>query len=400
MAAGRSAHDARGEQRIDLVQYQLLGLGSGFFAHMLATLMVCWRHMLRAAAAVAVVTALAVEALGMAVSHQFPPHLTTNLLAAALALGLGYGVGATIFASELVRGALRALATLQTQAGLQDAGRGEERDLAMGLPAAPSGGSASLPILPLALPAYASSVARPRAVASDPVPARDPAPVPLQSAPYAQIAPQVATSLPVSEWSSQRIAVPLEPLSGPVYNAAPVVEPAPAVAPAYSPLRSGPAIGPAVGEPFRAVAQDAANPTGDYEEDGPTVMLLPENSLYVPQFAARRPLVPAAAAPGASVVDLPKGFGGPLERGAAQPPSSLVGALPGALPPLASAAPVSPPPDLYAPWSAVPPLDPAVSPTGRTELDPALAGVVAPGPEPGARDRRGRFIWPRLARRS
>jgi hypothetical protein len=361
-----------------------MGLGSGFFAHVLATLMVCWRRMLRVGAAVALVTALAVELLGFTVSHQFPPSLATNLLAVALALALGYGVGATIFADEVVRGALRALTLLQTQASGQR--------LAMELP------TEAAAALPTPLPAYWSRSTDPRADSSNPMvssgaSADRPAIRPVQQPSYVPIAPQVATSLPVSEWSRHFMPVaPLDPLP-----AAPPAGLEPAPAAAYAPRLSDPLI--AGREPFRAVEEDATKPATIYEEDGASVLLLPDNSWYAPRFAQQPQQrssapMPIGAAPGAQSAAMR------VQRGELWAAQSLYDGLPGALPPLAGAAPVSPPPELYAPWSVVPPLDPAISPTGRTELDPQFAGRRASGAKPEPRGLLGRIFWPRPARES
>jgi hypothetical protein len=305
----RAADRIRTEQDFS-VQYQLLGLGSGFFAHILATLLACWRRMLRAGGLAGLAVALIVEGSGFALTHQFPPSLITNVLAAALAAGVAYGVGATIFAGDLVRGALRALALLQGEAGARsEAAR-------LGAQSRPSGASTSqvtpLPLMP-AMPRPAQRAASARAIVPDFA--------------LSPVAPQVRTSLPVS---------------------AAHVPGSPSVLDA--PNRPGANIGRGDGGgSFRSVESIENAPTQPVticEEDSATVMLLPDNSLYVPKF------IPRPAIIGGTQAGL-DGMAGMM--GQALPPDR--GGRAGTLPPLGRLAPVSPPPDLYAPWLAVSALD-------------------------------------------
>jgi hypothetical protein len=303
------------------VQYQLLGVGSGFFAHILATLLVCWRRTLRTGMAVGGLAALAVELVGFELTHQFPPSVATHALAAALALALAYGAGATVFASELLRGALRALSLMQ--------GEAIARTEAARLTAqARSGGVRKGLVTPL--PLLSERALRPGVAGS---PRRRLAPSALQ----------VQTSLPLSD-AHHRVRAPAE---------APQV-----FVPMFVP---GGAVS-GMSESSHSFENDPTQPITVCEEDSATVMLLPENSLYVPRFLPKSPSAapaPAFRPPQSSWPSRPAQSGrmGRMGRMGALPPLAEAGS--GAAPIAAPWASASPPPDLYAPWSAVPPLEPA-----------------------------------------
>ncbi len=98
------------------MQYQLLGVNSGFAAHTLSTLLVSWRRMLRGAAYLGVGAFVATEVVAFTLLHQFPPSLPTNVVALALGVAMAYSAAATIFIQELFRGAIRALDMLEGKA--------------------------------------------------------------------------------------------------------------------------------------------------------------------------------------------------------------------------------------------------------------------------------------------
>jgi hypothetical protein len=295
------------------VQYQLLGIGSGFFAHILATLLACWRRMLRTGAAAGVICAVAIEIIGFALTHQLPPSVATNALAVTLGLGLAYSVGATVFAGGLLRGALRALALLQGEAGA----RAEAARLTAQAqpPGAYSRLATPLPLIPTVAPRTSPQGKRP-------------AMAPAQAPRWAPSGPGVQTSLPLSE-----AHLPAAAMANPMTHAV--------GAPAAYGQSYGQSYGRGTGAgsgphapPFRSIENDPTQPVTICEEDSAMVMLLPENSLYVPKFVPRWPIAPR---PAASVSSQPT-------------QGSRMGALPS--------------PDFYAPWTAVPPLE---------RIEPALA---------------------------
>ncbi len=322
------------------MQYQLLGVGSGFFAHILAALLVCWRRTLKTGAVVGGMTVLAVEAAASALTHQFPPSVATHALAAALALALAYGVGATVFACELLRGALRALSLLQGEAAARtEAARLTAQSLtAQSLTAQSQRVGAwkslvtPLPLLPATPPRPARAVRRQGMLAHS--------------------APQVQTSLPLSD-VRHHMRLPAGAMANPMSS--------PALAPqVFVPMfmPGGAAGGP--GEPFHAFENDPTQPITICEEDSAMVMLLPENSLYVLRFVPKPPGAVAHA----------RAFGPSqwvqASRMGALPPLTGIGVVASASPPLA----------LYAPWSVVPLLEP---------VDPAMAPTEADAPRRGQR---------------
>jgi len=288
--------------------------------------------------AVGALTAMAVEGIGFALTHQFPPSVATHALAAALAVALAYGVGATVFAGELLRGALRSLALLQGEA----VARAEAACLTARLQSdrARKGLVTPLPLL--------SERAVRRGAAGSP------------RRMLAPSAPQVQTSLPLSD-VHHHVRSPAGALANPVSNPARAPQ---VFVPMFVP---GGAVG-GLGESFRSFENDPTQPITVCEEDSATVMLLPENSLYVPRFVPKSPSAAHAPVFGPSRTSPPA----QASRMGALPPLAGVGSV--AAPFAAPLASASPSPELYAPWSAVPPLEPAEPSVAPTEADAPRRG--------------------------
>lgn len=327
------------------MQYQLLGVSSGFSAHMLSTLLVSWRRMLRAAAIAGALGVAAVEAFAVATSHQFPPTLPTNAVAVALGIAVAYSAAASIFARELLRGALRALTLLQDGAGaLMGATAVAAR------PAEPRTASATpLPLRTSQTAMTGNGVAR--TLEDDPLRSRFQPHAALPSVEHAQVMRDQAAELRRS-----------------------VSQPAPSEFPAGP--RWAPRMTPAgaISQPYRFIEDEPTRPVTIGEEDGATVMVLPalpEAHVFSPQAGPASRVAPFA--PPESQIEAAR----PLPAGVSVP-----------LPPLAQA---SPPPDLYAPWSEVTPI---ADPSARTELGTIAAQDSALNAR-GVQAAIARGRWPR-----
>jgi hypothetical protein len=335
------------------VQYGLVGIGSGFFAHVLATIVVCWRRMLRAAAVAGILAALAAELAAFAFSHEFPPSAPANIVAAALGLALAYGVAGTVFIAELIQGALRTMHLLGGAVAPQ----------AEASPVVPASIPTSIPtsippMMPAALPAIA---AIPGTSGVTPVPF---APVPFapsQPRPVTPSAPRVSAVSPMAP------TVASDPVTQTAAFGALAGFGEPSDVTRPRPGRVVAAHTPAPHVPLSAASPQASGvneyaPTQPFtlaEEDTATVLLLPETPVYVPGV-------------------------GLTEAGSDIPP---------------------PLPDRYAllrryaPNSLVPPLAPApspMSPLPDNSLVPAGAPRVNAAPAGGR--RMGRFGLQRLRR--
>jgi hypothetical protein len=88
---------------LGLANFKLAGK---FLKHALGLLILCWRRMLRAAGAAALIGVISTEVLACLAAGQFPPPLLAQLVAAALALALAYAVALTVLLAELFAGTL------------------------------------------------------------------------------------------------------------------------------------------------------------------------------------------------------------------------------------------------------------------------------------------------------
>lgn len=95
--------------------YSIVGFKSGFLAHVLATFVTCWRRALRVAG-IALLLAVGVCEVGSVyITRQFPPQSSVHFIALAFGVAVGYAAAMTIFAEEVVKGALRAVGILQRE---------------------------------------------------------------------------------------------------------------------------------------------------------------------------------------------------------------------------------------------------------------------------------------------
>ena len=90
------------------MEKQLLSLLGNSFKHVLGGITHALRAILIAGVATAVAVGGATEAIGSAVTQQFPPNGLTHLAAAALAIAFGYAVAITVAIEEILRTIIKA----------------------------------------------------------------------------------------------------------------------------------------------------------------------------------------------------------------------------------------------------------------------------------------------------
>jgi hypothetical protein len=90
------------------MEKQLLSLLGNSFKHVLGGIIHALRAIIIAGLATAVAVGGATEAIGSAVSQQFPPAGLTHLAAAALALAFGYAAAITVAIEEILRTIIKA----------------------------------------------------------------------------------------------------------------------------------------------------------------------------------------------------------------------------------------------------------------------------------------------------
>ena len=260
------------------MQYEVIGIGSGFFAHILTALVASWRRMLRMATLAAGLSFLSAEAIALWATQQFPPSNLTHIVAGTLALALAYGVASTVFANELIHGALRALRVLQEVANAHTAA---EVDQAIPALAATAAENALPTPLPQSARAFAAS---------------------LPNAAHAQVEAPVAASRQIVESVESAENEPTQPIT--VYEedsasvtllpSTPVYDPAaaPGGALAYPSLYPpAPIVSAPLGMAISDVGISPAPPAAHGRYDAPQRVAPPAHMLG----ALLPPLVPLAA---------------------------------------------------------------------------------------------------------
>jgi hypothetical protein len=332
--------------------------------------------------------------------HQFLPSLPTDVVALALGVAMAYSAAATIFIQELFRGAIRALDMLE--------GKAAE---ALGITAVTAFPATAQPEAATPLPLRSSQPMSGVAVAPGSARVHS---VPLHEPGYqlpheeVALAPQAA-SLQTAGPTSTPSMVPMPSIpsmpSVPPKASTPSIPAILAVQAALGlPAGAGVCAGGAGHDVYarfdheayldrrRPIEEEPTRPVRFGPDDGATVMVLPENSMYVPRLApqprhALTPWAPHAvrAAEHEPLHPLPHLAPNPARQFMSQPPMT---ATPRRLAPLAEA---SPSPALYAPWAVVPPI---ADPTAKTELSTMVAREVALAFQPVRRPN----WWPRRRR--
>lgn len=110
--------------------------------HILGSLERAFRLMALWGLIVGVLAGIATEAVGAALTHEFPPSGATHLAAAAIAITFGYAVAVTVAIGEILRGIIRGIELIVkeseelAQEGLHEAEvlaqRGEQEALRFG----------------------------------------------------------------------------------------------------------------------------------------------------------------------------------------------------------------------------------------------------------------------------
>lgn len=102
-----AARDRRGGMRV--LAHEIIRHAGNIMKHVVGVLLLAWRRVLRALAIGGLGGIVIGEVAGVLLTRHFPPYLLTHVAALAFGAALGYGAALTVFADELLEGALDAV---------------------------------------------------------------------------------------------------------------------------------------------------------------------------------------------------------------------------------------------------------------------------------------------------